>query len=95
MGWNEYLIKSFAYHRMEQERWKRARLIAYNARIGSHLDRTDPRSIPRTEIEFMPIGDDEVKKIKVNRQAMERSKKLLKQEREAILKKRKQNKRTA
>ena len=57
MPWCEYLIKSVAYNRMAKEEWRKFRLVAYNARIGSHLD---PKSLPRNEHDFMPI--DKVEK---------------------------------
>lgn len=39
---------------METEKWKRARMIAFNARIGSHLD---PRKLPESEEAFLPLVD--------------------------------------
>lgn len=52
MPWCEYLIKCYAWNRIETEKWKRARMIAFNARIGSHLN---PKSLPRTEEQFLPL----------------------------------------
>ena len=54
MPWCEYLIKCHAWNRIETEKWKRARLIAFNARIGSHLN---PKSLPRSEEHFLPLGE--------------------------------------
>jgi hypothetical protein len=55
MPWNEYLIKCFAWARMEREKWKHTRLIAYEAKIGSHLN---PKSLPRSIEAYMPLGKD-------------------------------------
>ena len=38
MAWCEFLIKSYAYSRMQEEKLRHTRLIAYSAQIGSHLD---------------------------------------------------------
>ena len=57
MSWYEYLLKCYAYNRIDKERWRRARMIAYNARIGSHLNPKDPKSVPRSEEAFLPLGD--------------------------------------
>ena len=42
MPWCEYL-KCFAWARMEKEKWRHTRLIAFESRIGSHLD---PKGLP-------------------------------------------------
>ena len=52
MPWCEYLIKCFAWSRMEKEKWKHTRLIAYEARIGSHLD---PKTLPKTIENYLPL----------------------------------------
>ena len=52
MSWNEYLIKCFAWGRMEKEKWRHTRLIAYEARIGSHLD---PKGLPKTIDSYMQL----------------------------------------
>lgn len=60
MPFCEFLIKSFAYERMQKERLRHTRLIAYSAQIGSHLD---PKSLPKTLEKFMPIDGEETKMI--------------------------------
>ena len=37
------------------------RMIAYNARIGSHLNPKDPKSVPRTEEDFLPLDAGKIK----------------------------------
>ncbi len=55
MAWCEFLIKSYAYSRMQEEKLRHTRLIAYSAQIGSHLD---PKKLPRSITQFMTIGDE-------------------------------------
>ena len=55
MPWCEFLIKSYAYNRMQEEKLRHTRLIAFNARIGSHLD---PKTLPRSIDQFMRIGSE-------------------------------------
>lgn len=52
MPWCEYLIKCFAWERMDREKWRHTRLIAYEARIGSHLN---PKSLPANIEAYMPL----------------------------------------
>ena len=82
MAWCEYLIKCYAWSRMEKEKWRHTRMIAYEARIGSHLD---PKSLPRTIEQYMPI-DGKKTASRVPRSEIE----ALKREREQILNKNKQ-----
>lgn len=58
MGWNEYLIKCFAWQRMERERWKHTRLVAFYSMIGSHLD---TKKLPKSIDSFLPIDGDKPK----------------------------------
>ena len=55
MPFCEFQLKAIAYRRMNEDAWRRARLVAYSARIGAHLD---PKKLPKSEREFMPIGND-------------------------------------
>ncbi len=55
MPWCEFLIKSYAYNRMQEEKLRHTRLIAYSAQIGSHLD---PKKLPRSIDQFMKIGGE-------------------------------------
>ena len=55
MAWCEFLIKSYAYNRMQEEKLRHTRLIAYSAQIGSHLD---PKKLPRSIDQFMRIGSE-------------------------------------
>lgn len=63
MPWCEFLIKSYAYNRMQEEKLRHTRLIAYSAQIGSHLD---PKKLPRSIDQFMPIGNEK-KSVKSNK----------------------------
>ena len=45
---------------METEKWKRARMVAFNARIGSHLD---SKSLPKSEEQFLPLEKRTAKRI--------------------------------
>ena len=55
MAWCEFLIKSYAYSRMQEEKLRHTRLIAYSAQIGSHLD---SKKLPRSIDQFMKIGSE-------------------------------------
>ena len=55
MPWCEFLIKSYAYSRMQEEKLRHTRLVAYSAQIGSHLD---PKKLPRSIDQFMKIGSE-------------------------------------
>lgn len=82
MAWNEYLLKCYAWERMELEKWRKVRLIAFEARVGSHVD---PKTLPRTIEQYMPL-DKEKKK------ATNEAKELLRKEREEYLKRKKNEK---
>ena len=66
MPWCEFLIKSYAYSRMQEEKLRHTRLIAYSAQIGSHLD---PKKLPRSIDQFMKIGSEK-NAIKSNKNAI-------------------------
>lgn len=69
MPWCEFLIKSFAYSRMSEERMRHTRLIAYYSAVGSHLK---TESLPKSLQSFLPIGDEgKVKKSKISPEMME------------------------
>ena len=59
MPFCEFLIKSYAFNRMQNERLRHTRLIAFSAQIGSHLD---PKKMPKSIEQFMPIGSERKKK---------------------------------
>ena len=61
MPFCEFLIKSYAFNRMQNERLRHTRLIAFSAQIGSHLD---PKKMPKSIEQFMPIGSERKKKSK-------------------------------
>ena len=65
MPWCEFLIKSYAYNRMQEEKLRHTRLIAYSAQIGSHLD---PKKLPRSIDQFMRIGSEK-NSVKSNKNA--------------------------
>lgn len=54
MPFCEFLIKSYAFNRMQKERLRHTRLIAWSAQIGSHLH---PNSVPKSIEQFMPIDE--------------------------------------
>lgn len=60
MPWCEYLIKCYAYHRKQKDKWEHTRFIAYHAMIGSHLK---PSAIPKTLENFLPLGKGKAKKV--------------------------------
>ena len=53
MPFCEFILKSQAYNRMQEERLRHTRRIAFYSMIGSHLD---PKKLPKSEDKFMPIG---------------------------------------
>ncbi len=54
MPFCEFRIKAYAYKRMQEERLRHTRLIAYYSAIGPHL-KSD--SLPKSIDSFMQIGD--------------------------------------
>lgn len=58
MPWCEYLIKCYAYRRMQIDKWRHTRFIAFNARIGSHLDAKDSKQVPRSLETFLPLDEE-------------------------------------
>ena len=62
MPFCEFRIKAHAYKRMQEERMRHTRLIAYYSAIGPHLD---PKKLPKSIDSFMQIGD-KPKKSKVS-----------------------------
>ncbi len=54
MPFCEFRIKAYAYKRMQEERLRHTRMIAYYSAVGPHLD---PKKLPKTIDEFMRIGD--------------------------------------
>jgi hypothetical protein len=65
---------------METEKWRRARMIGFNARIGSHID---PKHLPKSEEQFLPLPSvDRPGRMKANRDVI----KEMKLEREEVLK---------
>ena len=61
MPFCEFKIKSYAFRRMQEERLRHTRLIAFSSQIGSHLD---PKKMPKSIEQFMPIGSERKKKRK-------------------------------
>ncbi|GHE34936.1 hypothetical protein GCM10017764_17640 [Sphingobacterium griseoflavum] len=60
MPWCEYLIKSKAWQRMETDKYRHTRFIAFHALIGSHMD---GKRLPKSLDQFMPLdGKKEIKK---------------------------------
>ena len=59
MPFCEFLIKSYAFNRMQKERLRHTRLIAWSAQIGSHLHQN---SIPKSIEQFMPIDGERTRR---------------------------------
>ena len=55
MPFCEFRIKAYAYKRMQEERLRHTRMIAYYSAVGPHLD---PKKLPKTIDEFMRIGNN-------------------------------------
>lgn len=78
MPWCEYLIKCLAWQRMEKEKWRHTRLIAFESKIGAHLN---PKTLPRSIERYMPLNEkksvvsDEIKKLYIQRMAEYNAKK--------------------
>ena len=79
MPWCEYLIKCQAWQRIEKEKWRHTRLIAFESKIGSHLN---PKTLPRSIERYMPLNEkkksvvsDEIKKLYIQRMAEYNAKK--------------------
>lgn len=69
MAWNEYILKCFAWSRMERNKWEHTRLIAWESKVGSHLDY---KTLPRSIEEYLPLGGQRSKTRSVeHQQAME------------------------
>ena len=81
MPWNEYLIKCFAWSRMEREKWRHTRLIAWEAKTGSHLD---PKTLPKTIEQYLPIDGKSKRK---RNEAFETAKEEMRKERAELNKK--------
>lgn len=60
MAWCEYLIKCQAWQRIEKEKWRHTRLIAFESKIGSHLN---PKSLPRTIEKYLPLDGKRKRKV--------------------------------
>lgn len=52
MTYAEFVIRSFSYHKSQQEDWAKFRKVAYMALLGSHYDH---KKIPKTEKQFFPL----------------------------------------
>ena len=69
MAWNEYVLKCFAWSRMERNKWEHTRLIAFEAKVGSHLDY---KTLPRSIEDYLPLDGNQSKTKSVeHQQAME------------------------
>lgn len=56
MSWREFVLKSFAYHRMQKEKWQHTRFIAFRSTLAPHLN---PKFIPKSIEQFLPLGDEQ------------------------------------
>ena len=69
MPWNEYVLKCFAWSRMERNKWEHTRLIAFESKVGSHLDY---KTLPRSIEDYLPLGGKKSKTKSIeHQQAME------------------------
>ena len=90
MGWNEYLIKCYAYNRMYLDRKRDVRTIAFNARIGSHLD---PKGLKGLTIKkFMPLENDNNEQQSKVDEIHEENMRIAREKRAEIMRKRLNNK---
>ena len=55
MTWSEFIIRSYAYNRIQKNEWKKIRRIAYTALIAPYQN---PKRIPRSEERWMKIGNE-------------------------------------
>jgi isopropylmalate/homocitrate/citramalate synthase len=81
MPFCEFRIKAYAYKRMQEERLRHTRMIAYYSAIGPHLD---PKKLPKTIDEFMRIGDKPKKRSMVSDEMRELYKKRMDEYNEAM-----------
>ena len=52
MSWDEYVLKSYAYNRMQLDKWEHTRFIAYKATLAPHLNH---KFIPKSIEKFFPL----------------------------------------
>ena len=81
MPFCEFRIKAYAYKRMQEERLRHTRMIAYYSAVGPHLD---PKKLPKTIDEFMRIGDKPNKRSRVSDEMRELFKKRMDEYNEAM-----------
>ncbi len=60
MTWAEFLIRQFAFRRMDKYSWMKVREIAYQALVGSHMN---PKKLPKSKEKFMPLDDRKQKQL--------------------------------
>lgn len=63
MSFAEFQIRLFAYKRVQEREWEKTRYIAFHAMIGSH---SDPKRLPKSLHQFMPLNIDGKQKININ-----------------------------
>lgn len=68
MTWAEYLIRVDGYLRQERKEAREQRTLLYQITKAPHLD---PKTIPRTEQQFMSIPGDELSKPRLSDKARE------------------------
>lgn len=81
MPFCEFRIKAYAYKRMQEERLRHTRMIAYYSAVGPHLD---PKKLPKTIDEFMWIGDKPKKRSRVSDEMRELYKRRMDEYNEAM-----------
>ena len=55
MPYCEFQLKAFAFDRMQKEKMRHTRFLAFHSLIGSHAD---PKKLPKDLAKFMPIDEE-------------------------------------
>lgn len=56
MSWAEFLIRLFAFKRLEIREWEKVRFISYTTMVAPYQD---VKKIPKTMERFLPLGNSE------------------------------------
>jgi hypothetical protein len=62
MSWREFQLRLMGYKRHELNEWAKVREVAYCSLMGSHAN---PKKLPKTKEQFMPLDIDKPNKPKV------------------------------
>ena len=72
MPWCEYIIKRLAYYRMDRNKWEHTRLIAFESKVGSHLN---PAKLPKTLNEYINLDGTNAGRKRASKENLEQLKK--------------------